>query len=140
MKTIALDIGDVWTGSAIADSLGISCKPLKTVATKDLYTFLDDLFAKETISRVVVGNPTTMKGTESAQTKKVHAVKKELEEHYPSITWVLWDERLTSKRAASLQYSKKQAGKNKLLEHSIAAAFILQNYLDYRAIEIAPEP
>jgi len=138
MKTIALDIGDVWTGSAIADSLGISCKPLKTVATKELYSFLDELFKTEPISRAVVGNPTTLKGTESAQTKKVHLVKDELEKTYPSVEWVLWDERLTSKRAASLQHSKNQAGKNKLLEHSIAAAFILQNYLDSRALEIAP--
>lgn len=136
MKIVALDIGDVWTGSALADSLGISCSPYKTVATKELYTFLTTLFAQEPITKCVIGNPTTLKGTDSEQTKKVHTVKAELEAYYPSIEWVLWDERFSSKQAAVHQRpQKKKKSYDKHHEHSIAAAFILQSYLDSKAFD-----
>jgi putative holliday junction resolvase len=129
MKVIALDLGDVWTGTAISDSLKILSKPFKTIKTTELFTFLSELFVKEHIDTIVVGYPQTMKGTESLQTKKVLEQKELIAKTFPNIKIILWDERLSSKTARAIQGKKAQTqGQN---EHSIAAAVILQTYLQF---------
>lgn len=132
MKTLALDIGDVWTGSAISDSLGITCSPYKTVKAHELELFLAETLTNTDITTIVIGYPKTMSGTESKQTKKVVTLKNILQEKFPAIKWVLWDERLSSKRAERLSL-KKPSKKDKIHGHSQAAAFILQCYLDAQA-------
>lgn len=142
MKILALDLGDKWVGSAIADPLGISCKPYKSVPLEELITFLTMTLKAEGIATVVVGYPKTVStGGESEQTKRIVAMKEELEERFNtkagfSVTWILWDERLSSKRANTLTGSARTK-EEKLKSHSIAAAFILQSYLDYKAFNQA---
>lgn len=131
MKKLALDIGDVWTGSALSDALGIIARPHVTVMTKDISPFIDDMLKKEKIDVIVVGYPKTMRGNESAQTKKTCECVEQLKQEFPSITWILWDERLSSKRADGLKASKNS--EEKRAAHSRAAAFILGSYLDYLA-------
>lgn len=131
MKILSLDIGDAWTGTAISDALGMTARPYKTAATDKLHSFLLDLFKQENISTVIVGHPKTMKGTESDQTKKVVLEKELLEKAFPDKTWILWDERLSSKRAGSLKHARSK--EEKIQSHSLAAAFILSSYLDYLA-------
>lgn len=129
MKLLALDLGDKWTGSAISDSLGIIAKPYKTIATETLNDFLTTTITTEKISTIVVGLPITLKGTESEQTKKILLHKEQLQNLFPFIMWVLWDERLTSKQAESLK--KITTKEEKIQAHSKAAAFILQTYLEH---------
>ncbi len=137
MKILALDLGDKWVGSAISDPLGITCKPLKTVELDNLKPFLKDTLSTQPISIVVVGYPKTFSGTESDQTKKIVKLKEELEQEFSNVNftdikWILWDERLSSKRALEIQ-SGKYDPESKRQNHSLAAAFILQNYLDHLA-------
>jgi len=137
MKILALDLGDKLVGSAISDPLGITCKPLKTVELDYLKPFLKDTLSTQPISIVVVGYPKTFSGTESDQTKKIVKLKEELElefsnVNFTDIKWILWDERLSSKRALEIQ-SGKYDPESKRQNHSLAAAFILQNYLDHLA-------
>ena len=129
MKILALDIGDRWIGSAISDALGIAAKPLQTVQIDDLESFLKKIFIEETIKAVVVGLPKTLRGTSSDQTKKTISEKEKLEKIFPDKEWVLWDEKLTSKYAAKLK--KVTTKEEKIKSHSVAAAFILQTYLDH---------
>jgi len=129
MKILALDIGDKWTGSAISDALGMFARPYKTVETKDLKVFLAEVIAAERIKAVVVGHPKTMRGTQSEQTKKIQEIKKQLEQKFAMVEWKLWDERLSSKRAAHTKKAKTK--EDKRLSHSIAAAFILDSYLTF---------
>lgn len=137
MKILALDLGDKWVGSAISDPLGITCKPLKTVQLNELRPFLKETLGVQPISTVVVGYPKTFSGTESDQTKKIVKLKEELElefatVNFTAIKWILWDERLSSKRALEIQ-SGKYDPESKRQNHSLAAAFILQSYLDHLA-------
>ncbi len=129
MKILGLDLGDQWTGIAISDALGMFARPYQTVATAHLDQELDALLKKEKIASIVLGMPMTMKGTVSAQTQKVLDHKKHLEQTFPQVTWLSWDERLSSKRAQELRHAKTK--EEKLQSHAIAAAFILQSYLDY---------
>ncbi|MFH1831251.1 MAG: Holliday junction resolvase RuvX [bacterium] len=136
MKFLALDLGDKWVGTAISDPLGITCKPYKTIEIENLEKDLNIILEQEPITRIIVGYPKTFSGTESDQTKKVVQLKEELEQKFThcqgeQILWVLWDERLSSKRASSLKQATNKEEKQK--SHSVAAAFILQSYLDNQA-------
>lgn len=130
MKILALDIGDQWTGIAISDALGFFARPLKTVATAELHKTLQEISASEKISTIIIGYPKTLKGTVSEQTKKIEVKKEELATTFPAFTWILWDERLSSKRAQTLKAAKTK--EEKLQSHAIAAAFILSSYLEFK--------
>ncbi len=129
MKILALDIGDAWTGTALSDALGMFAKPYQTTETKKLTAFLREFFAKEKVETVVIGHPRTMKGTSSDQTKKVEAAKESLEKEFPDKKFIFWDERLSSKRADTLKRAVTK--EEKIKSHSIAAAFILESYLQF---------
>jgi putative Holliday junction resolvase len=126
-RILALDIGDVWTGSALSDGAGIIAQPYKTVKTTELLTFLRTTITQYKIGHIVVGRPITMKNTESDQTRKVITFTEKLQRELTDVSWSFWDERLTSKWAAT--QSKGTSSKDKLHSHSIAAAFILDAFL-----------
>jgi putative Holliday junction resolvase len=128
-KILALDIGDQWIGSAISDALHITARPYQTVATNTLSDFIKTVTEKEKIEQIIVGNPITMRGTESQQTKKVHETYAQLQQQFQQLKWILWDERLSSKRAEDTKSARTK--EEKIAAHSRAAAFILQSYLDY---------
>jgi putative Holliday junction resolvase len=138
MKILALDLGDKWVGSAVADPLGITCKPYKTITLDNLELFLRNTLIEESITTVVVGYPKTVStGGQSDQTRRIVAIKEKFEQLFPTINetrikWILWDERLSSKRAQKLHGSYRTP-EQKQKSHSVAAAFILQSYLDFLA-------
>ena len=74
-----------------------------------------------------------MKGGESAQTKKIVLHKELLAKTFPEKEFILWDERLSSQRAASL--GPKRTREEKLNSHARAAAFILDSYLTFLRVE-----
>ncbi len=129
MKVLALDLGDVWTGTAMSDPLKIIATPYKTVKSENLLSFLKELTTSEQIDTIVIGYPRTMKGKESEQTKKVLLQKNIIEKNFPLQKCILWDERLSSKHARSIQ--KKKTKFDSSQEHSIAAALILETYLQF---------
>jgi putative Holliday junction resolvase len=133
-KILALDIGDQWTGIAISDVLQMMARPLTSVSTQQLEQGLEDIFSREKIEIVVVGYPKTMRGGESDQTRKVIVHKEALEKKYSTYKWVLWDERLSSKRADSVRAERGRTiptKEEKLKSHAVAAAFVLDLYLTF---------
>lgn len=125
MRILALDLGDVWVGTALSDGLQMFARPYETTKNDELISFLKALFQEYKIGTVVVGLPTTLKGTNSQQTDKIIAQKETLEKEFTLLNWVLWDERNTSKQAAQIHKKKN----DKHHAHSIAAALILETYL-----------
>lgn len=128
MKIVALDIGDKWTGMAISDALGITCRPYQTVETANLIDELKEVCSQEPIKTVVIGYPKTLKGTKSAQTLKTEVIAEKLKAAIDGVSWVWWDERLTSKQAKQLVRPKTK--EQKLESHAIAAALFLMSYLE----------
>lgn len=128
-KIMALDLGDQWVGVALSDVLGIFAKPYTTVPTAELEPFIQKITKEERIKDVVIGYPRTMRGGESNQTRKVVASKEKLALLFPEVSFILWDERLSSKWAEAISSSKTK--EEKLRSHARAAAFILDNYLSY---------
>ena len=129
MRILALDIGDRWVGSTISDPLGMFAHPYKTIKATELEQFLEQTIEQKKLGAIVVGHPKTLRGTKSEQTIKIEKQKEELEKRFPTISWHLWDERLTSKMATRIK--KEKTKEDKLKGHSIAAALILESYLTY---------
>lgn len=141
MKIAALDLGDAWVGIALSDAMKISCKPYTTVARAELEGMLASFIAKESVTTVVVGYPVTVSaGTVSQQTEKIHKEFQALAQTFAivagqAIDWALWDERFSSQYAATLHKRGFRTKEEKMQSHAIAAAFILQNYLDHLAFK-----
>ncbi len=132
-KILALDIGSVRIGVAISDALGLLAHPLKTLKWVNKEALLNEvagLLKENLVSVLVIGIPYTMKGTESEQTKNVLAISDFLKNTL-DVQIELLDERLTTKLAENiLKGVNKKASKNRDIIDQIAAANILQTYLD----------
>ncbi len=128
-KIAALDLGDKWIGIALSDSTRILAKPFTTITFYEYLPALRKFIEEQKPAAIVIGYPKTMRGTESNQTKKVIALHEELQKEFPQTLFVLWDERLSSKRAQSA--SPARTKEEKLKSHAVAAAFILDSYLQF---------
>ena len=127
-RILALDVGDVWIGTAHTDFSKTFVHPNETWKRVDLIKNLNNYFKINKVEIIVVGLPITMKGRESEQTKKTLDVCEIIKNNFPEIIIETFDERLSSSFAKSIQIFNKS--KDKLKEHSIAAAIILENYLN----------
>ncbi len=128
-KILAIDPGDKHVGTALSDALGWFANPHETVSANKLIDFLTKIINQEKLDTIVIGYPKTLKNTESQQTLKIKVLYDQLVATFPQIKFVLWDERLTSKSAAKYVNSRDKV--DKLRAHSIAAAIILETYLDH---------
>ncbi len=130
---LGVDFGDSRTGYAISDSLGFSANTLETYTCKnmnDVAIHTAELAKKHNIQKIVLGFPKNMNGTIGERGKKTKAFSKLLKE-MTGLEIILWDERLTTVSAHSLMNETNIRGKKrKESVDKIAAAFILQAYLD----------
>ena len=129
LKVLALDLGDVHVGVAISDDTKTIGAPLTTIAAHKLQTELAQLISLYMVDTIVVGLPITLRGTESQQTIKIRQTFEQLQQKFPQCTFVLWDERLTSKQASIISQQIGKVPKTK--QHAIAASIMLGSYLDY---------
>lgn len=132
MRILALDLGDVWVGTALSDPLGIACRPFKTVKRKELHAFLAITLTEQAVAKVIVGLPLSARNEENEQSKKTMAFFNQCIDQFPQVQWEVLDEYLTSQLAVTHQKSiKKQklSQKSKEESHSLAAAFLLKDYL-----------
>lgn len=133
MRKIAVDLGDVRIGLASSDIMGIIASGSETYYRKGGEIDLDYVaqFAKEKqADTIVIGLPINMDGTEGERAQ----ISREFGEALKSktdCTIVYVDERLTSKSAERLLISADmRREKRKTVIDKVAAAIILQSYLD----------
>lgn len=126
-EVIGLDVGQARTGVARASIVARLAEPLTSVATDELLKYLVDLAAKQPMDAVVVGLPRNLQGQDTQQTQWVRQWVDQTKEQL-NATFFWQDEALTSEQARKLQASnfKHQAED----EHALAAAIILQDFLD----------
>jgi putative holliday junction resolvase len=137
-KLMALDVGEARIGVATSDPLGLSVRPLAVIKRKSRYEDFDRLAAiirQEEVDAIVCGLPLNIDGTEGPQaqtTRKwamrlARALQKILGKSPPVI---FWDERLSSYAADELLATDDRFSKDKIGQDAVAAAVILQSYLD----------
>jgi len=125
---IAVDVGESRVGLARGSSLARIAEPLKTVAAKDALKELKAAIQALGATGVVVGLPRGLSGQETPQTRSVKSWAQKAKTEI-TLPFYWQDEALTSREAAA----KLQNPKFKFQiadEHSLAAAIILQDFLD----------
>ncbi len=134
-RSLGLDIGDKRIGVALSDSDGILASPLTIVERSDERQALEaiiNIINQHQVKQIVVGLPRSMNGSTGKQAEKVQAFVQRLS----SLTEVpieFRDERLTTVSARRLmQAASTKKTRRKVRDDAIAAALILQGYLDER--------
>lgn len=133
-RIMGLDIGGKRTGVAVADELGISASPVGFVTRgpRDREE-LRAIVARYGITRIVAGLPASLSGREGPQAADVRAYAEELAADL-DLPLVFWDERLTSAIAERVLIdSGTSRAKRRERIDAVAAAVMLQNYLDAQA-------
>ena len=132
-RIIGIDYGRRRTGLAASDPLGIFASALDTVDSTKLIDYLKNYAEKERIVHFVVGYPVNLNGRPAEAQADADAVLKTLGKAFPGIPVTLEDERFTSVMAHRAMIDggmKYKDRRNKESVDKIAAAIILQGYLD----------
>ena len=134
-RILALDYGKVRTGIAITDPLKMIASGLTTVATSELFDFLDKYLEEEEVDLIVVGQPRQMDDLPSTSEVYITKFIADFQVRYPEIALERQDERFTSRLAVKSMIEggvKKKKRRDKALIDEISATLILQAYLERR--------
>lgn len=157
MRSLGLDVGGRRTGVAISDPEGVLAVPLTVIDRKDLGEALAEIIKlvhRYEVECIVVGLPYSLEGHLTAEAEKIKAFAEKLQDALtaggdskPSrrrsapVSVQMWDERLSSVAAERLMIEARTK-KDRRARHrdAIAAAIVLQGFLDNRHSERSEEP
>lgn len=136
MRILSIDYGRKRTGIAVTDPLQIIANGLVTVATVDLFAFVEDYIKREQVERIVIGKPMQPNGQPSENLARVENFFNRWKKAHPELPIEYYDERFTSVLAHRAMIDggvkKKVRRENKGLVDEISATIILQDYLQSR--------
>ena len=133
MRILGLDIGEKRIGVALSDPLGIIASALVVIERTTDQTAVKqivELARENAVERIIVGMPRSLDGSLGKQAQVVQSFI-DLLKGYTKLPVDTWDERLSTVAAerTMLEVGMKR-DKRKKRRDSVAAAFILQGYLD----------
>lgn len=132
-RILAIDYGLKRSGIAVTDPLRIIASGLTTVPTKELMDFLKTYCETEEVEIFVVGLPMHNDGSPAQIADHVDKFSEQLQKQFPDKSVQRFDERYTSKEASKIILQsgiKKQKRRDKALIDKIAAALILEYYME----------
>ncbi|MGI8403543.1 MAG: Holliday junction resolvase RuvX [Thermomicrobiales bacterium] len=131
-RMLGLDMGSVRIGVAISDELGMIASPLKLVLRAGpVVQDVQKLLREYDVARLVVGLPVGMSGREGPQAAEVRSYTESIAGAF-DLPLEYWDERMTTSIAHQyLSANKTKRDKRKQQVDAIAAAVMLQSYLDH---------
>ena len=135
MRILSIDYGKKRTGLAVTDPLQIIAGGLATVATAELFQYLNDYIAREPVERIVIGEPRQPNGQPSENLQRVQQFVNRWKKARPDVPIEFFDERFTSVLAHQAMLDgglKKKARQNKALVDEISTTIILQDYMRAR--------
>lgn len=139
-RIMGLDYGSKTVGVAVSDERGIIAQGLETITRKEenklrrTLARIAELTAEYGIGRIVLGYPKNMNNTSGDRVKKTEEFAAMVERR-TGLPVVFWDERLSTVSAERvLMESGVRRENRKAVVDKIAAAIILQNYLDWQSM------
>ena len=130
---MGLDIGEKRIGVALSDPMGIIASALTVIerTTDDAaIKQIIETARRNEVERIVIGLPRSLDGSLGKQAQTVQAFI-ELFKSYTELPIVTWDERFSTVAAErTLLEAGTRRDKRKKHRDAVAAAFILQGYLD----------
>lgn len=131
-RILGIDYGRKRSGVAVTDPMQIVAGNLATVPTHTLLQFIKDYIARETVDRIVIGQPVQLNGEPSESMKYITPFVNRLRKELPLLPVVMYDERFTSVIAHQAMIDggmKKSDRRDKSRVDAIAATIILNDYL-----------
>ncbi|MBZ4682732.1 MAG: putative pre6S rRNA nuclease [Fusobacteriaceae bacterium] len=133
-KYLSLDVGDVRIGVAKSDILGITATPYEVIDRRKTKAVkrIKEILQTENISSIVVGIPKSLDGSEKRQAEKVREFISKLKKEMNNLEIIEIDERYSTVSAdkALTAMNKKGAKEKRKVVDKVAAAIILQTFLD----------
>lgn len=132
-RIVGVDFGERRVGIAVSDPTGLIARTAGIVERRS------DQQAAEHIARlvrewnaeaVVVGLPLNADGSEGFQARRVRRFVSLLQEMVGECPIILWDESLSSIEARDLLAERGKVSRQRRHHDDVAAAVILQSYLD----------
>ncbi len=137
-RIMGLDFGSRTVGVAVSDPFGIIASGVETIRRerekklRQTLARIDALIAEYDVGLIVLGLPKHMNDDIGDRAKLSYEFRDELKRR-TGLDVIMWDERLTTVQAGQVMNELDIRGaKRKEIVDTIAAEFILQNYLDYR--------
>lgn len=145
MRIMGLDFGSRTVGVAVSDSLLVTAQGLEIIrrpeANKLRRTLarIEELILEYEVEEIVLGYPRNMNATDGPRVELTREFQEKLERR-TGLSVTLWDERLTTVAAdrAMMEAGIRRERRGEYVD-KIAAALILQGYLDRRAMKAEEE-
>jgi|SRR5579859_303731 len=133
MRLIGLDVGEVRIGVAISDPTGTLASAREVLARRPEAAALQvikRLVEEEEAKAIIVGLPRSLSGELHSQATRVQEFA-DLLRNQVSVPVHFWDERLSTVAAErEMRAAGARRNKRKTMIDAVAAAIILQGYLD----------
>jgi putative Holliday junction resolvase len=139
---MGLDPGEKRIGVALSDPSGLIAQSLtviqRTGLNRDLHV-IADLAKDHEVERIVVGLPRRLDGSLGPAAKQAEQFARQVE-RLVCLPVVLWDERLTTVAAqkAMIEAGVRREKRREKID-AVAAAILLQGYLDFSNREAGPD-
>lgn len=135
-RVLGIDYGSKRIGVSVSDPLQIIAQALETIPNNSrTFEAIAEIVQREQVGCVVVGMPLNLKGEKAQKAQEVMEFMKQLQKNI-DIEILTWDERFTSSLAHDtllrMGTKKKERQTNKGRVDSMAAAIMLQSFLDSR--------
>jgi putative holliday junction resolvase len=134
-RIMSIDYGLKRTGIAVTDPLQIIAAALTTVDSAKIFKFLDEYLNKEKVELILIGDPRNLDDSATSLTADVQRIIGIMQRKYPGIPVKTVDERYSSVMASRSLVEmglKKGRRREKGVVDQVAAAMMLQEYLDKR--------
>jgi putative Holliday junction resolvase len=140
VRTLGIDLGDKRVGLALSDEDGSFASPLQVLERTGDRALLADvarIVRDKEVGAIVVGLPLHMDGREGPEAKRARTFAARLADKTRRPV-ELWDERWST--IAAERAMREVPGRRKGPSDHVAAALLLQSFLDAKAARWGPGP
>lgn len=135
-RILAIDYGSKRVGLAVTDNEQIIATALETIATSEIFDFLEKYLQKEQVEAFVIGKPNA--SIQNERTLAIESFVSKIQSKFPQIPLFFVDESFTSKMAMQTMLSAGSKKKDRRKEtgnlDKISATIILQDFLEQRKL------
>lgn len=141
MRILGLDYGTKTVGVAISDPLGLTAQGMEIIRREEenklrrTLARIEAIIEEYGVTDIVLGLPKNMNNTQGVRVESTMEFKEKLERR-TGLPVIMWDERLTTVAAdrTMMEVGIRREDRKEYVD-KIAAAFILQGYLDSLAFK-----
>ncbi|OGQ59306.1 MAG: Holliday junction DNA helicase RuvA [Deltaproteobacteria bacterium RIFCSPLOWO2_02_FULL_53_8] len=136
MRIMGIDLGSKTIGLAVSDQMGLTAQPVTTLRRKAVQDDVEDVVKAALqldVEFIVIGMPVNMNGTEGPAAGQTRKFAERLKAA-TTLPIEFWDERLSTAAVTRVLIDADVSRvKRKESVDKLAAAYILQGYLDRQA-------